>query len=72
MPVQLESLADLKEYVNDFPQIPIIYRRQDSVFEIVAGKMAWEGEADDELEAWLTERKAMKIRGWVELAELFA
>ena len=72
MPIQLESLADLKDYVNDFPQIPVLYRRQDSIFEILAGKVCWEGESDDELEMWLQEKGAKRIKGWIDLETLFA
>ena len=72
MPILLEDLSALKHYIDEFPQLPIFYRRNDSLFEVSAGKVAWEGESDDELEGWLLEKGAKKIRGWVELADLFA
>jgi len=71
-PLKVESLGTLKDYVTDFPQVPVFYRRQDSIFEVSAGKVAWEGESDDELEKWLKEKGAKRISGWVELSELFA
>ena len=72
MPLQVSELKTLKDYIDDFPQVPVFYRRQDGIFEVSAGKVAWQGEADDELETWLKEKGAKSIRGWVELSDLFA
>lgn len=71
MPLKLDSLKDLKDYIDNFPEVPVFYRKQDSLFEVSAGKVAWEGESDDDLEVWLLEHQASKISGWVELSELF-
>ena len=72
MPLQVSELKTLKDYISDFPQVPVFYRRTDGVFEVSAGKVAWEGEADDEFEGWLLEKGASRIRGWVELSDLFS
>ena len=76
MPLVFEQLCDLKEYIESYPTAPIFYRREDLNFTIMAGKASWEGsvrdkkEADD-LEAWLKDRGAVKVKGWKDIVELF-
>jgi len=76
MPLVFEELCDLKEYIENFPGIPVFYKREDLNFTIMAGKAAWRGslkdkkEADD-LEAWLKEKGAIKVEGWEDVQDLF-
>jgi hypothetical protein len=76
MPIVLENLSDLQEYVSTYALCPILYRRDGLNFTIAAGKIAWEGQAKteqeaDKLEAFLIERGAMKVKGYKNNEVLF-
>jgi len=51
MPILLERMEDLKEYVEENPQAHVFYKRRDRTFEVLAGKVAWAGEVDSEKDA---------------------
>jgi hypothetical protein len=77
MPILLERMEDLKEYVEENPQAHVFYKRKDRVFEVLAGKVAWAGELQtekdaDTLESFLRVHGATEVKGWVELEELFS
>jgi len=77
MPILLERMEDLKEYVEENPQAHVFYKRRDRTFEVLAGKVAWAGEVDSEkdadtLESFLRVHGATEVKGWVELEELFS
>lgn len=76
MPIIVDDLSDLKEYVETYTTCPIFYRRDGVNFTVMAGKIAWEGpvktEQDaDRLEAFLIERGGMKVRGFKDIEQLF-
>ena len=77
MPVLLERMEDLKEYVEENPQAHVFYRRRDKSFEVLACKVAWAGELQtekeaDNFESFLRAHGATQVKGWVELEELFS
>jgi len=77
MPLELESLDDLKSYIDGCTYVSIFYSVDAPKITVVAGKVAWSGtftikEELDDFETWLLELGAMKIKGWADLEELFA
>jgi tagatose-1,6-bisphosphate aldolase len=69
-------LEDLETHIEEFPSIPVFYSRNGKAFSIVAGRVAWKGEVEDEPiadgeEVWLMERGAKKVKGWRELESIF-
>lgn len=77
MPLELIELKDLKDYTDAYPGVPVFFFQDVNSFKIAAGKVAWSGKfaKKDEvmdLEAWLAEKDAKRIRGWRDLSEIFA
>jgi hypothetical protein len=77
MPILLERMEDLKEYVEENPQAHVFYRRRDKAFEVLAGKVAWTGEVEtekdaDTLDSFLRAHGATEVKGWVDLEQLFS
>jgi tagatose-1,6-bisphosphate aldolase len=76
VPLVLENLDDLKEYIEAYAACPIFYRRDGANFTIMAGKAAWEGavksgDEADKLEAFLIGRGARKVKCFKDIETLF-
>jgi hypothetical protein len=76
MPLVLENLDDLKEYIEAYAACPIFYKRDGLNFTIMAGKTAWEGSVKsgdeaDKLEAFLIERGARRVKYFKDIEQLF-
>jgi len=76
MPIVVERIEDVKEYVETYTACPIFFKRDGLNFTIMAGKIAWEGPVKtekeaDELEAFLIERGAIRVKGFKDIESLF-
>lgn len=74
MPLEVEDFDDLRDYVNKMSAAQVVYSRNASGFKVVTNKFYWIGISNDpaELEKWLSERGAIKVKRWKDLEEIFA
>lgn len=77
MPLVIAELSHLKDYIHGYPDIPVFYEMEEIekgvlVFTVMAGKVAWQGEADRELEGFLEEHGGILVKGYADLEALFA
>lgn len=76
MPLQVSDLNTLEEYADSSPSARVYYRKENDKLTIVAGMLSWVGtllpEAMEEWTKWLTEKKAIEVKTFREIRELFA
>ncbi len=76
MPLELFDVEDLKDYCDNFPEVPIFYEKDEPFCVISAGKVAWRGKLNNDemgnLEDWLLARGAKLVKGYRDLEELFS
>jgi hypothetical protein len=76
MPLVLEVLDDIKQYISEYTVTPVFYKRDGLNFIILAGKVAWKGnvrteEEADKIEAFLIERGGHRVKDVMDIEQLF-
>jgi hypothetical protein len=71
------ALSDLKEYADAYPGVPVFFFQDTPKFIVAAGKVSWSGTFEkkaevEAMERWLEQKAAKRVRGWRDLAEIFA
>jgi hypothetical protein len=74
MPLELEDFETLKAYIDSTPTARVVANVDGDTFKVQAGAFFWQGDLKngDDVVDWLVEKGAYFVKGWRDIAEIFA